>query len=120
MTGKDNLSFLLENGMPLEDIKKCQADGLSLDEVAAAVERLLKDGGKLATEDIQEADKPKGKPFLTEEVLYKYLETQGMVVQLNVITHDIEISGIPDSYNPETARSDFPVILHDALKLKYR
>lgn len=45
---KDNLSYLLENGMPLEDIKKYQADGLSLEEVAQAAKSLIESGKPIA------------------------------------------------------------------------
>lgn len=49
LTGKtDNLSFLLEHGMPLADIKKYQADGLSLDEVAEAAKSLISRGEPIA------------------------------------------------------------------------
>lgn len=47
MTG-DSLSFLLEHGMPLSDIKKYQADGLSLEEIRAAAESLLASGEPIA------------------------------------------------------------------------
>lgn len=44
---KDNLSYLLENGMSLEDIRKYQADGLSLEEIAASARRMVDSGRPL-------------------------------------------------------------------------
>ena len=118
---EDSLSFLLKNGMSSEQIRKHQSDGIPLDELAAASKRVLQDGGTLAEEEgLKEDGRSKSKPFLTEDTLCGYLESRGMEVRLNVITHDIEISGVPDVYNPETVRNDLPVILHDALKQKYR
>lgn len=48
---EDKLSFLLENGMELEEIKKHIADGLTLEEITAAAESLLARGEKISTEE---------------------------------------------------------------------
>lgn len=38
---EDKLSFLMENGMPISDIKKYLADGFSIEEIADSAERLI-------------------------------------------------------------------------------
>ena len=127
LTGKtDNLAFLMENGMSLEEIKHFQKDGIPLEEVAASVKRMvdrgeaLTDGGCDHHEQAEEKPARKKKPYLTEEILEDYLVKNDMSVRLNIITHDIEVEGIPDTYNPETRRQDLPVILYDELKIYYR
>lgn len=127
LAGKtDSLSFLLEHGMTLEEIKRFQKDGISLDEAAASAKRMvdrgeaLTDGGCDHHEQAEEKQARKKKPYLTEEILEDYLVKNDMSVRLNIITHDIEVEGIPDTYNPETRRQDLPVILYDDLKINYR
>ncbi len=44
---KDKLSWLLEAGMPLEEIHRLQQDGLSTDEITTAAERLITEGKPL-------------------------------------------------------------------------
>ena len=120
----DNLAFLMENGMSLEEIKHFQKDGIPLEEVAASVKRMVDRGEALTGGDHHEQteDKPvrQKKPHLTEKILSDYLFNNGYSVRLNVVTHDIEVEGIPDDYNPETRRQDLPVILYDDLKINYR
>lgn len=120
----DNLAFLMESGMSLEEIKHFQKDGVPLEEVAAAARRMVDRGEALTGGDHHEQaeEKPtrKKKMYLTEEILEDYLVKNDMSVRLNVITHDIEVEGIPDTYNPETRRQDLPVILYDELKIDYR
>jgi len=60
------------------------------------------------------------KPYLTEATLEEYLAAKGIMVHLNVITHELEITGIPTEYNPESRRNDLLVILFDELKQLYR
>lgn len=125
LTGKtDNLAFLMENGMSLEEIKHFQKDGIPLEEVAASVKRMVDRGEALTGGDHHEQteDKPvrQKKPHLTEKILSDYLFNNVYSVRLNVITHDVEVDGIPDDYNPETRRQDLPVILYDDLKINYR
>ena len=62
LTGKtDNLAFLMENGMSLEEIKHFQKDGIPLEEVAASVKRMVDRGEALTGGDHHEQteDKPK-------------------------------------------------------------
>lgn len=60
------------------------------------------------------------KPYLTEESLDEYLTSNGITVRLNVITHEVEASGVNAIYNPESTRNDLPVILYDELKQRFR
>ena len=62
----------------------------------------------------------KGKSHLNTEALERFMLENGLSVRLNVITHEIEMIGLPPDYNPETKRQDFPVYLHDNLKADYR
>lgn len=76
-------------------------------------------GGHSLT-DSNSGNSPAKKPYLTEQALDNYIAAEGITVQLNVITHEVEIGGIPADYNPESARNDLPVILFDQLKQLYR
>ena len=82
LTGKtDNLAFLMENGMSLEEIKHFQKDGIPLEEVAASVKRMVDRGEALTGGDHHEQteDKPvrQKKPHLTEKNLSDYLFNNG-------------------------------------------
>ncbi|WP_298023516.1 VapE domain-containing protein [uncultured Dysosmobacter sp.] len=114
-TENNYLQFLLSNGITLDEIKKYRRDGISLEEVAGTVQRMI-DRGEAPTTQEETASVKRHKKYLTEDALEEYLIKNEMSVRLNVITHDVEISGIDDEYNPETRRQDFPVILYDELK----
>lgn len=120
MTDSNYLKFLLSNGISLEEVRKYQRDGIPLSEVAETVQHMI-DRGELPSKDEQAEAEPirKRKKYLTEDALEEYLIRNDMSVRLNVITHDVEIEGITDDYNPETRRQDFPVILYDELKPDY-
>ena len=47
-TPPDNLAYLLEHGMPLEDVEKYLTDGITMKELTTAAERLIKAGQPLA------------------------------------------------------------------------
>ena len=53
---------------------------------------------------------------LTIVPLTNFLRTEGITVELNSITHEIEIRGVSDEFNQEDLLNDLPVILHDRLK----
>lgn len=73
-----------------------------------------------SADDEQQNQKVPPKPYLTEPVLEEFLAGNGISVRLNVVSHEVEASGIPAEYNPESTRNDLPVILYDSLKLDYR
>ncbi len=114
-TENNYLQFLLSHGITLDEVKKYRQDGISLEEVAGAVQRMIDRGEAPATQEEAVPVKQR-KKYLTEDALEEYLIKNDMSVRLNVITHDVEISGITDEYNPETRRQDFPIILYDELK----
>ena len=70
--------------------------------------------------DEEKEQKSPPKPYLTEPALEDYLTNSGITVQLNVVTHEMEVGGISAAYNPESTRNDLPVILYDNLKQSYR
>lgn len=63
---------------------------------------------------------PKNKTQLNESRLEQFLQEKGFSARYNMLTHDIELDGLPDAYNPETRRQDFVVVLYDMLKPKYK
>jgi len=50
----------------------------------------------------------------------QFLTENGIKVRQNVISHEIEISGIGGEYNPETIGSELHIILFDRLKKDFR
>lgn len=91
LTGKtDNLSFLLEHGMPLADIKKYQSDGLSLDEIAASARRMVDSGQPLVEPQVAVKEAlPEffdGKKFL-HNALGDYLIENYGVCKINGTVH---------------------------------
>ena len=62
---RDNLTFLLENGMELPEIRRLQESGLSLDEIASACQRLVDAGESLVSP--QEATKEALPDFFDEK-----------------------------------------------------
>lgn len=67
----DHLTYLLENGMPLSDIKKYQADGLSLDEIAEAAKSLLARGEPIVDQEDQAQAVVKPRLVKASEVPYE-------------------------------------------------
>lgn len=67
----DHLTYLLENGMPLSDIKKYQADGLSLEEIAEAAKSLLARGEPIADQEDQAQAVVKPRLVKASEVPYE-------------------------------------------------
>ena len=60
--------------------------------------------------------KTESKKTLTLVPLANLLYTEGITVELNTITHEIEVKGVSDEFNQEDLLNDLPVILHDRLK----
>ena len=60
--------------------------------------------------------KSEAKKPLTLVPLANLLRTEGITVELNIITHQMEIEGVSDGFNQEDLPNDLPVILHDWLK----
>lgn len=62
----------------------------------------------------------KEKPMLTEQRLRTYLAAKGITVRLNSITHEVEISGVPDEYDQNSIPSLLPGLLYDWLRGSYK
>lgn len=69
---------------------------------------------------VRERNKPRWKTPLDMEFMEKFLSENGIKVRQNVISHEIEISGIGGEYNPETIGSELHIILFDRLKKDFR
>ena len=119
----DKLNFLLENGYSIDAIRRNQDNGLTLDEIASAAKQRLARGEKLTDEHLtQEPEKRKQdrKPRLCLDLLDQWMMDHGYTIKLNLITREVEISGISSEFNPETLSDDIPIILHDLLKYEYQ
>lgn len=57
---------------------------------------------------------------LDMDSMEQFLTENGIGVRQNVISHEIEISGIGGEYNPETIGSELHIILFDRLKKDFR
>ena len=118
----DTLSYLIEK-IGLSEVNRYMNEGLSLEEVTQAVKSIVSDGREselVEAEPSEDTPKRRKRLHLTEEILCEHLNRKGMSVRLNVVTHDVEVDGIPDTYNPETRRQDLPIILYDELKIQYQ
>ena len=60
------------------------------------------------------------RPSLYMATLEEFLQENHISVRYNQITHDVEITGVSDEYNPETLNDDLCVILHDQLKQDFK
>ena len=118
MTG-DKITFLLENGLSLSEIQKYQADGISLDEIAAAAESILERGETIASPEPvgQEPDKPDGNKRISIEVVSSALKELGITLRYNQLLKDAEVDGLPECYSSESAINVLPVYLMDYLKV---
>lgn len=61
-------------------------------------------------------DRTNSKMPLTIGPLRAFLQTEGVTIELNEITHEVEIKGVSAEFNQEDLLNDYPVILHDRLK----
>lgn len=117
----DPLSYAIEK-LGLQEVKRLQHEGITAEEMTAAIDSIIASGGVLKdpSEETPKPEKRKKKIPLTKETLCDYLDESGYTIRLNVITHEVEISGLPDIYNPESRQQDLPVIIHDEMKTHYR
>ena len=60
------------------------------------------------------------RPSLYMATLEEFLQENHISVRYNQITHDVEVTGVSDEYNPETLNDDLCVILHDQLKQNFK
>ena len=62
----------------------------------------------------------KSKPSLTIGNLETWLSDNSITVRRNLITHNMDVSGLNQDYNPETLNNDLHIILHDKLKSEFQ
>lgn len=110
----DALNAALESGLSLEEVQGYLRKGLKLEEIAAAA-RQLRARGELRPE----ADQGPRVPLNLERFTLA-LEELGVTVRHNQITKETELTGLPETFNPEALRCDAPIILHDMLKDRFR
>ena len=60
----DNLAFLMEHGMSLEQVQKLLADGISMDEITASAQRMIERGEPLVSEGFEGDSGEVPKPHL--------------------------------------------------------
>lgn len=115
MPEKDAISYLMENGISLEDLQGYLKNGISLEELRTAMEGRIKRGETPAADG-----KKDSRPVLDRAGLEEFLSMAGIDLRYNVIAKEVQIKGMPREYNPETLACDLPVILHDELKRAFR
>lgn len=68
----------------------------------------------------EKADEDEHKKELTLELLGEWLTANGISVRSNEITHELEVEGFDDKYNPLTIVEQMHVIVHDQIKAQYK
>lgn len=120
----DNLNFLLENGYTVADIEREQKhNGFTIDQMAEAARKIISRGAALVetpAPNDKSQTKQDRKPRLCLELLDAWLSERNYAIRLNVMTREVEITGISNEFNPETMGDDLPIILYDALKYEYQ
>ena len=69
-----------------------------------------------AAEQIPEKENREKKPPFTIEVLENYLQQHGISIRENIITHEMEVQGLPEEYNFEGNSGHLGGILYSELK----
>lgn len=59
------------------------------------------------------------KPPLDIDTLQDVLNSEGITVRYNQITHSLDIKGMPGEYNPESLNAELPTILWDCYRKRY-
>ena len=65
---------------------------------------------------ISDKEEKKKKPPFTIEVLENYLQQHGISIRENIITHEMEVQGLPEEYNFEGNSGHLSGILYSELK----
>ena len=67
-------------------------------------------------EQVPEKEKREKKPPFTIEILENYLQQHGISIRENIITHEMEVQGLPEEYNFEGNSGHLGGILYSELK----
>lgn len=116
---RDKLS--LDDKLQLELFYQSVAERSSLS--PRRIETLQKQGktwGEIAAIAATEPNETSGrKPPLDIDTLQDILNSEGITVRYNQITHSLDIRGVPGEYNPETIRAELPTVLWDCYRKRY-
>ena len=106
----DSISFLVEHGLPLEDIQSLLADGHSLEEITDNARRMVERGESLSTRKQAEPEKR-----VSVESVNTALRELGVTLKYNQLLKEVEVDGLPACYSADNAANVLPVYLMDYL-----
>ena len=106
----DSISFLVEHGLPLEEIQNLLADGHSLEEITDNARRMVERGESLSTRKQAEPEKRVG-----VESVKTALQELGVTLKYNQLLKEVEVDGLPACYSTDNASNVLPVYLMDYL-----
>lgn len=109
------IDFLIQNGVPSDQIKDLLDRNVKMDELVAAVKRIKARGEALEPDEPSDTEKKDGKR-LTLEVVSVALQELGITVRYNQLLKEVEIRGLPECYSNENAVNVLPVHLIDYLR----
>ena len=107
----DNVSFLVEHGLPLEEIQSLLADGHSMEEIVTNARRMMDRGESLSTRKQAEPEKRVG-----VESVKTALQELGVTLKYNQLLKEVEVDGLPACYSADNASNVLPVYLMDYLR----
>ena len=86
----DNISFLVEHGLPLEEIQSLLADGHSMEEIVTSARRMVDRGEPLSTRKQAEPEKR-----VSVESVKTALQELGVTLKYNQLLKEMEVDGLP-------------------------
>lgn len=107
----DNVSFLVEHGLPLEEIQSLLAVGHSMEEIVTNARRMMDRGESLSTRKQAEPEKRVG-----VESVKTALQELGVTLKYNQLLKEVEVDGLPACYSTDNASNVLPVYLMDYLR----
>ena len=107
----DNISFLVEHGLPLEEIQSLLADGHSMEEIVTSARRMVDRGEPLSTRKQAEPEKR-----VSVESVKTALQELGVTLKYNQLLKEMEVDGLPACYSTDNASNVLPVYLMDYLQ----
>ena len=108
---RDNISFLVEHGVPLEEIQSLLADGHSLEEITVNARRMVERGESLSTRKQAEPERR-----VSVESVNTALRELGVILRYNQLLKEVEVDGLPACYSADNAANVLPVYLMDYLR----
>lgn len=110
---EDNISFLVEHGMSLEEIQDTLARGISMKDIVESAQRMVDRGESLKTQS-----KPQKEPEkrVSIESVRTALQELGVTLRYNMLLREAEVDGLPVVYSKENSSNILPVYLSDYLR----